>query len=190
MASEKTPQITGEKILAETKFLVLKQLSYLDKSGQERTWDMVSRARHVDAVMIVPFYGDKLVVIREFRIPIGGYTYSLPAGLIDAGESAEETARRELYEETGLEIRKILAVSPPVYNSPGLSDEAVTLVYAEVDGTVSQEHLEASEAIEPLILSRDEIAALLQDKTKNIAAKAWMEFYHFANKNNQPLTER
>ena len=184
MADKTTPRVIGEKVLAETKFLVLKQLTYLDKSGQKRTWDMVSRAKSVDAVMIVPFYGDKLVVIREFRIPIGGYTYSLPAGLIDAGESVEETARRELYEETGLEIRQLLAVSPPVYNSPGLSDEAVTLVYAEVGGEASQEHLEASEDIETLFLTRDEVAALLQDKSKNIAAKAWMEFYHFANKNN------
>ena len=183
MASKKTPRVTGEKILAETKFLVFKQLSYLDKFGQPRTWDMVSRAKSVDAVMIVPFYEGKLVVTREFRIPIGDWEYSFPAGLIDAGEAVEETARRELYEETGLEIRKILAVSPPVHNSPGLSDEAVTLVYAEVGGTVSQEHLEASEDIETLFMTRDEVAALMYDKTKHIGAKAWIEFYHFVNNN-------
>ena len=181
MASKKTPQVTGEKILAETKFLVLKQLSYLDKSGQERKWDMVSRTNSTDAVMIIPFYGDKLVVTREFRAAVGGYEYSFPAGLIDAGESAEETARRELYEETGLELRKILAVSPPVYNSPGLSDEAVTLVYAEVGGTASQEHLEPGEDIETLFLDRDGIAALMYDRSKHIGAKAWIEFYHFIN---------
>ena len=184
MALKTTPQVTGEKILAETKFLVFKQLTYLDKSGQERKWDMVSRTGGVDAVMIVPFYGDKLVVTREFRVAVGGYEYSFPAGLIDAGEAVEETARRELYEETGLELRKILAVSPPVYNSPGLSDEAVTLVYAEVGGTVSQEHLEASEDIETLFLTRDEVAALMHDRTKHIGAKAWIEFYHFVNNNN------
>ena len=182
MAGKTTPKVTGETILAETDFLILKRLSYLDKSGRERTWDMVSRVNSVNAVMIVPFYGDKLVVIKEFRIPIGNYTYSLPAGLIDAGESVETAAKRELYEETGLELRRILTVSPPVYNSPGLSNEAVTLIYAEVGGTLSQEHLEASEDIETLILSRDEVAALLHDRTKNIAAKAWMEFYHFANR--------
>lgn len=182
MAGKTTPKVTGETILAETNFLVLKRLTYLDKSGRERTWDMVSRVNSVNAVMIVPFYGDKLVVIKEFRIPIGNYTYSLPAGLIDAGESVETAAKRELYEETGLELRRILTVSPPVYNSPGLSNEAVTLIYAEVGGTLSQEHLEASEDIETLILSRDEVAALLHDRTKNIAAKAWMEFYHFANR--------
>lgn len=182
MAGKTTPKVTGETILAETNFLILKRLSYLDKSGRERTWDMVSRVNSVNAVMIVPFYGDKLVVIKEFRIPIGNYTYSLPAGLIDAGESVETAAKRELYEETGLELRRILTVSPPVYNSPGLSNEAVTLIYAEVGGTLSQEHLEASEDIETLILSRDEVAALLHDRTKNIAAKAWMEFYHFANR--------
>ena len=182
MALKKTPQVTGEKILAETDFLVLKRLFYLDKFGQERKWDMVSRTNSVNAVMIVPFYEGKLVVTREFRVAVGGWEYSFPAGLVEAGDSAEEAAHRELYEETGLEIRKILAVSPPVHNSPGLSDEAVTLVYAEVGGTVSQEHLEASEDIETLFLNRDEIAALLYDKSKHIGAKAWIEFYHFVNK--------
>ena len=181
MALEKTPQVTGEKVLAETKFLVLKQLSYLDRYGQERKWDMVSRTNSTNAVMIIPFYGDKLVVTREFRAAVGGYEYSFPAGLIDAGESAEVAARRELYEETGLELRKILAVSPPVHNSPGLSDEAVTLVYAEVGGTASQEHLEPGEDIETLFLDRDEVAALMCDRSRHIGAKAWIEFYHFVN---------
>ena len=180
----KEPRVTGENVIARTKFLEFKEYTYLNKFGDERRWCLVSRVGGRKAVMIVPFCGDKLVVTREFRVPVGNWCYSFPAGLIDDGEDAATAARRELREETGLEIRKILAVSPPVHNSPGLSDEAVTLVYAEVGGTVSQEHLEESEDIETLFLSRDEVAALLYDKTKHIGAKAWIEFYHFVNKNN------
>ncbi len=43
----------------------------------------------------------RLVVIREYRYPIGDYIYALPAGLIDGGESAGEAATREMLEETG-----------------------------------------------------------------------------------------
>ena len=86
-----------------------------------------------------------------------------------------------MREETGLEISKVLTVSPPVFNTPGLTDEALTLVYAEVGGTTSRDGLEPDEDIETLILDRAGVAALMADETNLIGAKAWMEFYHFVN---------
>ena len=181
MSGKDTPGILGEKVLAATRFLEFKQIAYLNRLGEERKWDMVARVGGRRAVMIVPFYGDRLVVTREYRVPIGDYEYSFPAGLIDDGENPEEAARREMREETGLEILDILTVSPPVYNSPGLSDEAITLVYARVGGTASREFLEPDEDIETLLLTREEVAKLMNDRTKCIGAKAWVEFHHFVN---------
>ena len=181
MGGKDTPGILGEKVLAATRFLEFKQIAYLNRLGEERKWDMVARVGGRRAVMIVPFCGEKLVVTREFRVPIGDYEYSFPAGLIDDGEDVVTAAKRELREETGLEIRKILTVSPSVYNSPGLTDEAVTLVYAEVGGEISRDGLEPDEDIETLVLSRDEVAALMADEKNLVGAKAWMEFYHFVN---------
>ncbi|MBP5530547.1 MAG: NUDIX hydrolase [Lentisphaeria bacterium] len=175
------PRVTGEKVIAKTKFLEFKELSYLNKFGDERRWSLVSRVGGSRAVMIVPFYGEKLVVTREFRVPVGGWCYSFPAGLIDDGEDAAAAAERELREETGLNLAEILAVSRPVFNSPGLTDEAVTMVYARVDGTPSREHLEADEDIETLFLDREQVVALMNDEKCFIGAKAWIEFYHFVN---------
>lgn len=181
MGDTGTPRILGERVLAATRFLEFKQISYLNRLGMERKWDMVARVGGRQAVMIVPFCGEKLVVTREFRVPIGDYEYSFPAGLIDDGETPEAAARREMREETGLEILEVLAVSPPVYNTPGLSDEAITMLYARVGGTASRALLEPDEDIETLVLSRKEVAELMNDRGKRIGAKAWVEFYHFVN---------
>src|ERR1700679_736001 len=53
-----------------------------------------------DAVIIVPVLRNpgeppRLVMVREFRVPIGGYVYAFPAGLIEPGEAVADAVRRE-----------------------------------------------------------------------------------------------
>jgi ADP-ribose pyrophosphatase len=101
----------------------------------EKSWVMCSRkekpiedAAKADAVVIVPTIetdeGIRLVVTKEFRVPIWDFEYGFPAGLIDDGENMEQTVARELKEETGLELAKIKHVSAPVFSSAGLTDES------------------------------------------------------------------
>lgn len=47
---------------------------------------------------------EKIVLVRQYRYPINKYIYELPAGLIDEGETSEQTAIREMKEETGAYI--------------------------------------------------------------------------------------
>src|SRR5262245_66486624 len=86
-----------------------------EHNGHEGKWVFASRkqqphtGRSSDAVIIAPVLRNpgepaRLVMIREFRIPVGDYVIGLPAGLIDPGESVEETIRREIHEETGLPL--------------------------------------------------------------------------------------
>src|SRR4051812_45610792 len=87
-----------------------------------------------DAVVIVPTLVKNrkrtaLVLVKEYRVPIGKYVYGFPAGLIERGESVEKSARREMIEETGLEVVKIKSVSPAVYSSSGLTDESATMLF-------------------------------------------------------------
>jgi ADP-ribose pyrophosphatase len=142
----------------------------------------VGSAEKADAVVIIATIetgeGKKLVVTKEFRVPIWDYEYGFPAGLIDDGEDVEQTVSRELKEETGLELVRIKHISSPVYSSAGLTDESCHMVLVEARGEVSNEWLEDSEDIDVLLLDVLGIEALLASD-KKIAAKAWGLLHHY-----------
>ncbi len=61
-----------------------------------------------DVVIVVPFLGrEKLLMIRQYRYPIGKVLLEFPAGHVDSGEDPLDTAKRELEEETGYAAKKI-----------------------------------------------------------------------------------
>ncbi len=160
------------------------------KAQAERSWVMCSRkdrpiedAAKADAVVIVPTIetneGRRLVVTKEFRVPIWDYEYAFPAGLIDNGEDMKQAVARELKEETGLELVRIRHVSMPVFSSAGLTDESCHMVLVEAKGEVSDKWLDDTEDIEVLLLDVEGIRELLASN-KKIAAKAWGLLYHYA----------
>ena len=162
----------------------------IKRKAQERSWVMCSRKERpiedvdtADAVVIiatVEVAGDrKLVVTKEFRVPIWDYEYGFPAGLIDDGEDIEQTIRRELKEETGLELVTIKHVSKPVFSSAGLTDESCHMVLVEATGQPSSRWLDHTEDIEVFLLDVEGIRDLLASD-KKIAAKAWGLLYQYA----------
>ncbi|MEJ2704696.1 MAG: NUDIX hydrolase [Sedimentisphaerales bacterium] len=166
------------------------EIRFERKDFGERTWLMCSRkdkpieeAAHADAVLIVATIDvageTKLVVTKEFRVPIWDYEYGFPAGLIDDGEDIEQTVRRELKEETGLQLARIKHISKPVYSSAGLTDESNHMVLVEAKGQPSNKWLDGTEDIEVLLLDVEGIRDLL-DSNKKVAAKAWGLLYHYA----------
>lgn len=78
-----------------------------------------------------------LILISQFRYPTyhnhHGWTIETIAGMVDPGETPEETARRELQEEIGLDIETFEHIAT-FYLSPGGSAEQVYLYYSEVSG--------------------------------------------------------
>jgi ADP-ribose pyrophosphatase len=167
------------------------EITYLDRLQNQKVWQIASRQleprcvsgdfKKPDAVVIVPFHTgqNKLVVIEEFRVPLGGYQFGFPAGLVDDGESIQAAAERELYEETGLKVTTVLRESPPVYSTSGMSDESVVMVYVECEGEPSNLNNEASEDITTLMLSPEEAALICGRKDAKIDVKTWLVLNSF-----------
>lgn len=182
--------IISLKKLTDFKWLNLFNVKFTTSKGDLVSWVFASRKEDpfdddsVDAAVIVPLIdtpdGRKVVVIKEYRVAIGGYEYGFPAGLVEDGLSVEETAIKELKEETGLTAKKILHKTNKVYASPGLSDESSIILFVEAEGEISSDFLEEAEDIETILMGVDEIRDLLGDPNKKVGAKAWGVFYYYS----------
>ena len=147
-------KILSSKVLGAGRYLTLNELEFLDDRGRVRHWESVDRRGGTGAAFliarIVP--DDEILLVRQYRPPAGKRMLEFPAGLIEPGEEAAETAVRELYEETGY-CGRVLRVFPPACSSPGLTGEAISMVLMEVDGDACRgktilPHPEDSESIE------------------------------------------
>lgn len=178
-------QFTPEKI-TDYRWLNLFRCRFENK-GNDGEWMFVSRkndphgkdSTSADAVTICAVWhgpnGEKKVVInKEYRIPINGEEYAFPAGLLNKGEEPAETAARELKEETGLTLTKVRLVSPRLFTSAGLTDESGHIVFCDCEGELSHAGHESSESITTMLLSNDELDALLQLSDVKFSAKAWL----------------
>lgn len=83
------------------------------------------------AVVVLPFIGEEeIVLIKQFRAPLDDYVIEAPAGVVDEGETPDETARRELVEEIGYLPGKLFRIGS-FTPAPGYSSEILHFYYAE-----------------------------------------------------------
>jgi len=80
---------------------------------------------HPGGVTAVPVLDDgRILLIRQFRYPIGKFILELPAGKLDSGQPPRETVARELEEEIGY-TTVTLDYQTTFYTTPGISNEAI-----------------------------------------------------------------
>lgn len=95
-------------------------------------WEYVGRARGIKAAVILAVENGHVLLVEQYRVPLGANCIELPAGLIgdhDDGEDALTSAARELEEETGYRASK-LEILGEFFSSPGMVSESFTLVQA------------------------------------------------------------
>jgi ADP-ribose pyrophosphatase len=111
--------------------------------------------------LLVEVDPERLCLVENRRYAVGRTLLEVPAGTIDAGESPEETARREVVEETGYRAGRIEAMGS-WWVSPGVLDERMHL-FRCTDLTPGLAALEPDEELTPVIVTWDEALAMVRD---------------------------
>lgn len=150
----------SELLVSGSRFDVVR-LTLLGSDGESYHREFI---QHPGAVVLLPVVdADHLVMIRNDRPGIDEVLWELPAGTREPNEPVLETAGRELKEETGYTAERLTAAME-FYSAPGLGDEKMHLIVAQ-DLTLGEQALEATEQIEPVVVSRSQLQEWLLDGT-------------------------
>lgn len=183
-----------EKSTEGGNWIQTRKINYTDPNNNPRVWEMAIRTTRsattsIDAVSIVlilktPSQVDQLLLIKQFRPPTSQVVIELPAGLIDANETIESTAIRELIEETGYH-GKFIKKSPPVFSDPGLTNANMVLAWVDVDLTDKknidpQPKLEEGEFIETFTLPVKGLLNNLHELMEKEGCTIDARLYHLA----------
>uniref|UniRef100_UPI004055D3F9 NUDIX hydrolase n=1 Tax=Acetatifactor sp. TaxID=1872090 RepID=UPI004055D3F9 len=162
------------------------ELTYLNKAGREKTYEIVSRRELTgiedvggapSGVSIIATCGGKLLLLHEFRMGVNQTIYNLCAGMINVGETIEECIARELYEETGLRVAHIKKILPPSFAAVAISDTTTYIALVEAEGEF-EDHSSDNEEITAKFYDREEVKQLLE--TQPFSSRAQLAAYFFA----------
>lgn len=159
----------------------------VSRNPDPETLKAVAHHNQPDGVILFGVYGqqkDKVVLIRQYRYPIGGYVYEFPAGLVEKGEDLLSSGIREMYEETGLTFQAI-GCSKPFFMTVGMTDESCGTVFGYCSGVPTNANQEASEEIQVVIADRAECRRIL--KEENVALPCAYMLMHFVGSEGDPL---
>jgi ADP-ribose pyrophosphatase len=129
-------------------------------------WEYVSRTGSTNAVVILAEHDGKVILIEQYRVPVGGRCLELPAGLVgdeDKHATVEGTAVKELEEETGFTADRIEHLGQ-FHSSPGMVAESFTLVRAHGVRRIGEGGGNDEEDITVHLVARNDIPAFIQSR--------------------------
>lgn len=183
-------QYQGIRKVNEGKYITRYDVDYLTAEGHSKTYEIVSRNKNIqtledlqnrtpDSVIMIltDESGEKILVSREYRMSVAQWIYNFPAGLIDPGETPEESAKRELWEETGLSLIRIDDVLDHSYSAVGFSNERNICVFGMAAGEFRKSTSDAEEIV-PGWYTKEEMKKLL--RTETFAARTQAYCYAWA----------
>ena len=186
----------------DNRFLNFYEFEAIHRDGKSSPYYVSSRARRIselkavshqnkpDGVILYGVYGearDKVVLIRQYRYPLGDFVYEFPAGLVEDGEDMLQAAIREMHEETGLTFtpRQSGSYSRPFFTTIGMTDESCGTVFGYCSGTPTSENQEATEEIQVNLADREECRRILREE--NVAIMCAYMLMNFIASTGDPL---
>lgn len=178
-------EFLGLEKTKDGKYLKNYELKYLNKAGNEKKYEIVSRRELTgpddlgsapSGVSIIAYKDDKMLLLKEFRMGVNQSIYNLCAGMMEKDETIEACIARELYEETGLQVAKILKILPPSYAAVAISDTSTYIAFVEAEGEIA-DHTSVNEQIEAAFYTGEEISQLIA--TQPFSSRAQLAAYFF-----------
>ena len=175
----------------EGKFLTYYIAKYENAVGGIKLYEFVSRDKNLTietfchhepqgvGMVCVSVDRTKILIQEEFRMATNEWVYNFPAGLIDEGEDAFTACKRELKEETGVDVVELIAMLPPSYASQGTSDEEMVICYVTCQGEIRPSD-NPMEEIRANWFTKDEVRKLLEDKAL-MSVRTQMFCYQWIN---------
>ncbi len=169
----------------EGKYLKSYVLDYESDDGHKKSYEFVSHRRlnsiedignHVSGVSMCVIKDGKLLLLREFRMAVNRFIYGMCAGMWDEGEDLTDCMRRELYEETGLKLKRVLHVLPPSFAAVSMSDIKNQIAIVEAEGDTSN-NATYNENISAAFYDKDEVRYLIDTEDFSSRAQVLAYFY-------------
>ena len=153
-----TERLLHGETLLEGGFLTVRRDTVSLPDGTSATREYVV---HPGAVAVVPVLDDgRVVMVRQFRYPLGQVLLEFPAGKIDPGEAVWDCARRELREETGYTARQ-WARACHIHNAAAYSNEGIEIWFAS-GLEPGPQTLDTGEFLEVVAVTEQELDRLAQ----------------------------
>lgn len=182
------------------KFISRYDITYKTVDDKEKVYEMISRNHNLishedlssssaDSVVLIMHNeaSDRILLNREYRMPCGECVYNFPAGLIDPGEEFMDSAKRELKEETGLDLVRVYDVLGESFSAIGFSNEKNVCVVGVAAGTFRPSHSTVEE-IEARWYTKEEVRELL--KTEYFAARTQSYCYLWSKEEDMPKMKK
>ncbi|MBV8070203.1 MAG: NUDIX hydrolase [Acidobacteriaceae bacterium] len=168
--------ISSREILKSKLFTIVEEVAH-DPDGFEIHRSIV---RHPgSAVMMAVDDAERILLVKQYRLPAEAYLWELPAGRLDPGESPIEAAKRELQEETGYQAKRWDELAS-FWASPGYVSERMTVFLAQ-ELTAGKPQAMEDERIEVRWFDRQHVADMIHNG-EIIDGKTMIGYYSYASR--------